>query len=76
MARASKNSAPFLIVHGTRDENVPIAQSEALADLLHAAGVPVTLIKVDDGHTFQTPEARRRLAFEALAFFNRYLKAK
>jgi acetyl esterase/lipase len=76
VAHVSKSSAPFLIVHGTRDENVPIAQSEELADRLRAAGVPVSLVKVDDAHTFQTPEARRRLAFETLAFFNRYLRAK
>lgn len=73
---ASKDDAPFLILHGTRDQEVPIAQSEELAAKLQAAGVPVTLIKVDDVHTFQTPEARHRLAFESLDFFNRFLAAK
>ncbi len=72
----SKTDAPFLIVHGTRDENVPIAQSEELADRLKQAGVPVTFLKVDDVHTFQTPQARLRLALATLEFFNRYLKAK
>jgi acetyl esterase/lipase len=76
VVHVSKSSAPFLIVHGTRDEDVPIAQSEELADRLRAAGVAVNLVKVDDAHTFQTPEARRRLAFETLAFFNRYLRVR
>lgn len=74
VTHASKSSAPFLIVHGTRDANVPIAQAEELNERLRQAGAIVTLVKVDDAHTFQTPEARKRLAFETLQFFNRYLR--
>jgi acetyl esterase/lipase len=70
----SKDCAPFLIVHGTHDESVPISQAQELFEKLQAAGVPVSFVKVDDGHTFQTPEAKRQLAVEALAFFNRYLR--
>jgi len=73
---ASKGDAPFLIFHGTRDENVPIAQAEELVERLKQAGVPVTFMKVDDVHTFQTPGARLRLAIATVDFFNRYLKAK
>jgi len=69
----SKEAAPFLIVHGTRDQNVPVSQAQELFEKLQAAGVPVSFIKIDGGHTFQTPEARRQLAFETLEFFNRYL---
>ncbi len=69
----AKGDAPFLIVHGTQDQNVPIAQSQELFEKLQAAGVPVSFIKVNDVHTFQTPEARRELAIQTLAFFNRYL---
>jgi dipeptidyl aminopeptidase/acylaminoacyl peptidase len=61
-------------VHGTHDESVPISQAQELFEKLQAAGVPVSFVKVDDGHTFQTPEAKRQLAVEALAFFNRYLR--
>jgi acetyl esterase/lipase len=70
---AAKDDAPFLIVHGTQDEDVPMAQAQELFEKLQAAGVPVSLVKVNDGHTFQAPESRRQLAFETLAFFNRYL---
>jgi acetyl esterase/lipase len=70
----SKDAAPFLIVHGTRDENVPLSQAQELFEKLQSAGVPVSFVKVDDGHTFQTPEARHRLATEAFIFFNRYLQ--
>lgn len=71
--QVSKSTSPFLIVHGTRDSDVPIAQSQELLERLQQAGVPASLVKVEDGHTFQTPEARRRLAVETVAFFNRYL---
>ena len=69
----SKTNAPFLILHGTQDQNVPISQAQELYEKLQSAGVPVSLIKVNDVHTFQTPDARRQLAMESLAFFNRYL---
>jgi acetyl esterase/lipase len=69
----SKASAPFLIMHGTKDESVPLAESQELFDKLQAAGVPAQFVKVDDVHTFQTPEARHQLTTETLAFFNRYL---
>ncbi len=69
----SKKSAPFLIFHGTHDENVPIAQAEELANKLKEAHVPVEFVKVEDGHTLQTPEARRRLALETRDFFDEYL---
>jgi dipeptidyl aminopeptidase/acylaminoacyl peptidase len=69
----SKDNAPFLIVHGAEDENVPIGQAQQFYEKMQAAGVVVKFIKVNAGHTFQTPEARRQLAVETLAFFQRYL---
>lgn len=69
----SKDDAPFLIFHGTKDENVPIAQAQELNDKLKSAGVPVTLIKVDDVHTFRNPDVRMQLALETREFFSRYL---
>src|ERR1700733_3092268 len=69
----SKNDSPFLIVHGTQDVEVPLAQSQELADKLNQAGVPVKFVTVDDVHTFKTPEARKRLALETLTFFMQYL---
>lgn len=40
---ANATSAPFLILHGDRDELVPLYQSQELADRLRAAGVDVNL---------------------------------
>jgi len=69
----SKKDAPFLIVHGTKDESVLFAQAQELYDKLHAAGVPVTFIKVDDVHTFEAQENKRKMAIEARDFLFRYL---
>jgi acetyl esterase/lipase len=69
----SKQSPPFLIFHGTQDQEVPIAQAQELADKLKQAGDSVEFVKVDDVHTFRTPEAHRQLAIESRDFFFRYL---
>jgi acetyl esterase/lipase len=73
ITHVAKSNAPFLIVHGTNDEMVPIAQAEELSDKMKAAGVTVSFVKLNDVHTFATPEARHRMALESQAFFMRYL---
>jgi len=69
----ANNDSPFLIFHGTLDNQVPITQAQELADKLKQAGVPVKFLKVKDAHTFASPEVRRQLAFESAAFFAEYL---
>lgn len=71
----SKKSAAFLIVHGTKDPSVPISQSQELYDKLKAAKVPVSFVRVDDFHNFQTAEAMRTLTVQTRDFFTRYLAA-
>jgi len=72
-SHVAKSDAPFLIVHGTADQSVPIAPAQELYDKLKQAGVPVTLVKLDAGHMLDKPELRKQLALETLTFFNRYL---
>lgn len=60
-------------MHGTKDETVEIAQAQELVDTLQSKGVPVSFVKVDAGHVFESPEAKKQLAIQTLAFFNRYL---
>jgi len=68
---ASKDDPPFLIVHGTEDPTVNIAQAEILHEKLTAAGVDVTMIRmVNGGHGFGGPELDARVA----AFFARHLR--
>jgi len=52
----SKDNPPFLIMHGDRDLEVPIRQSEILAEALIKAGVEVTFIPMKGaGHGFGGP---------------------
>lgn len=50
VVHVSSNSAPFLIVHGTRDETVPFGQSQLMADRLADHGVNLTLHAIDGVH--------------------------
>ncbi|MGI9013058.1 MAG: alpha/beta hydrolase fold domain-containing protein [Phycisphaerales bacterium] len=61
---------PVLIVHGERDDLVPISQSVAFAEKLKAAGVEHELVRVPDaGHGFNVPDVHIRTA----AFFDKHL---
>jgi len=52
----ASHDPPFLIIHGTDDWFIAPHHSQNFARLLHAAGVPVTLIMVQyDGHGLATP---------------------
>jgi acetyl esterase/lipase len=65
----AKGNAPFLIVHGIKDPDVPVSQAQELYDKLKAAGVKVSFVKLDAGHMFDTPDARREMATESRDFF-------
>jgi acetyl esterase/lipase len=73
----SKDSAAFLIMHGDKDNTVPLGQSEVLAEALKKAGTEVTLHVIQgSGHGgpgFNSPESRRQIE----DFFAKHLgKAK
>ena len=63
LAYVSKDSAPFLIMHGDQDNVVPPQQSRVLAEALKKAGVEVKLQMVEgNGHGgpgFASPENRK-----------------
>jgi dipeptidyl aminopeptidase/acylaminoacyl peptidase len=46
----SKESPPFLLIHGTADTLVPFDQSQELCDKLRAAGVRCEIYPVNGGH--------------------------
>lgn len=71
----SKQSAPFLIFHGTADPLVPVDQSERFYKALKAAGVDTALILLyDQPHGFQGPLAPSLVGAMAGDFLGRYLK--
>jgi acetyl esterase/lipase len=54
----SKDTPPFLIMHGDQDRTVPFNQSELLFAALKKAGVDVTFVPVKGaGHGFGGPQA-------------------
>jgi acetyl esterase/lipase len=43
---ATAGGPPFLLIHGTADDVVPVRQSRSMRDTLHAAGIPATLVEL------------------------------
>jgi acetyl esterase/lipase len=67
-----ERTAPFLIVHGTVDDVVPVEQSRRLVSALRAAGVEVEYIELTDaGHGDLTWS---RIGPAVLAFLERHLR--
>nr|AGU11498.1 alpha/beta hydrolase fold [uncultured organism] len=64
----NKSDPPFLLIHGTDDKTVPVAQSHIGEAALRKAGVPVQSIYIDGvDHSFigTTPEATRTATLRA-----------
>jgi acetyl esterase/lipase len=72
----TKGDAPFLIVHGTKDDTVPFGQSEELEKALKDAGVDVTLVPVEGaghgGGAFNAREVKEKME----RFFDSHLGGK
>jgi acetyl esterase/lipase len=77
-ARASpvhqiSSPAPFLILHGERDEVLPVAQARALHDELRRLGGSSRLEIFEDGDHYINESHRQRMQAELLAFFQAQL---
>lgn len=72
---SSDDAIPFLIVHGSKDDRVPLDQSERFHAKLKEAGVSTELFIVEGaghgGEAFTTTEVRGKVQ----RFFDRYLKS-
>jgi len=67
----SRDDPPFLIMHGDKDNLVPIHQSEILHAALHRVGLESTFIPVEGaGHGFSGDEHYKKVE----EFFDRHLK--
>jgi acetyl esterase/lipase len=72
---ASPGDSPMLVVHGTKDETVPLSQSEALVAALQKAGVEYQFIIVTNApHTFHLMPPQQDLRPAVLGFLDRHLK--
>lgn len=66
---------PVLILHGTADKTVDVADSELFADALAKGGVPHEFVIIPDApHTFHLQPKQRDLRPVVLGFFDKYLK--
>jgi acetyl esterase/lipase len=69
----SADDPPFLIVHGTDDRTVPLAQAETLYEALKKAGAKPVFVKIEGGgHGIGGPEVGRRVA----DFFEKHLRGQ
>ena len=55
VGRADLIRQPLLLMHGTDDPVVPVAQSRALRDTLYASGVEVRYTEFEEGHGLRNP---------------------
>jgi acetyl esterase/lipase len=77
LTHVDKNDPPVLILHGTADKTVPVADSEALAAAMQAAGALHELVIIPDApHSFHLQPKQRDLRPLVLGFFDKYLKGK
>ena len=74
VAQVSSGDVPFLIVHGDRDDTVPVEQSRILRDALKSAGVPVQYVEVTGGGHGNFGKAKTAELIETTAeFFHSHL---
>lgn len=64
---------PFLIQHGTKDRMVPLAQSQALADKLKAAGCDVTLTAIEGADHCFWGVGENGIVEETISFLRRVI---
>lgn len=73
--RIDHKTVPFLIVHGTEDDLVPVEQSQRFHNALQKAGIESKLLILQgEGHGFHKKENVDKFAGEAMAILNRHLK--
>jgi len=79
IAYVSKDTPPFFIAHGDKDDTVPLNQSELLVEALRKAGGTVTFEFVKGtSHDFAPDNQKQyeRLEPVVLAFFDKHLKGR
>lgn len=76
VTHVTKDSAPLLLLHGTKDALVPMAQSELLLEKYRKAGAGAELVKIEGGpHAFWNGAQFDQTMKLALTFFRETLPA-
>jgi acetyl esterase/lipase len=74
IAHVAPGAAPFFFIHGDADDVVPIAQTEAMAQALREAGVPVKHRRVPRGVHGPGLVNDPQIAAEIVAWFDEHLR--
>jgi dipeptidyl aminopeptidase/acylaminoacyl peptidase len=76
VTHVTKNSVPVLLLHGTQDALVPMAQSELLLEKYRQAGAKAELVKIEGGaHAFWNAAQFDQTMKLSLKFFRETLAA-
>jgi acetyl esterase/lipase len=76
VTHVSSKSAPVLLLHGTKDTLVPMAQSELLLEKYRQAGAKAELVKIENGaHAFWNLTQFDQTMVLAVKFFRETLAA-
>jgi acetyl esterase/lipase len=76
IAFVTGDDPPTLLIHGDKDQLVPIRNSTAMLEALKKANVESELIVVENGeHGFRNPEHRQRSLTAMVAWFEKHLAA-
>ncbi len=72
-----KVKIPILLIHGTKDTRVPVAQSREMAEALKDAHKTYEYVELEDGTHFLDYLDHRKQTFEAMeAFLKKYMPVK
>lgn len=77
LVKASDKTAPTLMIHGDKDELVPIEHSQKMLEALEKLKVPCKLVTVEGaGHGFNQKQNESQVAPALMAWFEKYLAEK
>ncbi len=71
-AQIKRLNRPVLIAHGKEDERVPFRQYETMVKVARAAGKPIEVLALEDGHNLEKEENEALFLETLIAFLARH----
>ncbi|WP_020474977.1 alpha/beta hydrolase [Zavarzinella formosa] len=77
LLKVTAKTAPSLIIHGDKDQLVPIIHGQQMRDAMEAAKAPVKLVTIEGaGHGYTPKQNQDTVLPESMKWFNTYLAEK
>jgi acetyl esterase/lipase len=77
LLKVTDKTAPTLMIHGDKDELVPIEHSKKMLEALEKVKVPVKLVTIEGaGHGFNQEQNQQQVGPAMLEWFEKYLAEK